>query len=71
MSRTYLVVLTSLTALLAFATEAQAGKKLYVGNLPYSSTDKVGVFDPSTVPATELQDIAISLQDARIPLGLG
>ena len=66
MRRTHFVLLASLTGMLALATEAQAGKKLYVGNLPYSSSDKVGVFDPSTSPATELQDVTISLNDARI-----
>jgi hypothetical protein len=66
MTRKNLVVAASLAAILAFATEARAGKKLYVGNLPFSATDKVGIFDPSTSPATELQDVTISLHDARI-----
>jgi hypothetical protein len=66
MSRTHFVLLASLAGIIAFATEAQAGKKLYVGNLPFSATDKVGIFDPSTNPATELQDVTISLNDARI-----
>jgi hypothetical protein len=66
MSRTYLVLLASLAGIVAFTTEVQAGKKLYVGNLPFSATDRFGIFDPSTSPATELQDVGISLNDARI-----
>jgi hypothetical protein len=65
-SRNHLVLFASLAGVLAFATDAQAGKKLYVGNLPYSATDKVGIFDPSTSPATELQDVRISLNGAHI-----
>jgi len=65
MIRSTLVLIASLAGVLAFTTEAEAGKKLYVGNLPYSSTDKVGAFDPSTVPATEVQELSLSLQDAR------
>jgi hypothetical protein len=66
MTRTHLVLFGTLAAVFAFATEVQAGKKLYVGNLPFSSTDKIGIFDPSTNPATELQDVTISLHNAGI-----
>ena len=71
MTRTYLVLLASLAAVCGFATEAKAGKKLYVGNLPYSATDKVGIYDPSTNPATELQDVGISLKEAHSSIGHG
>jgi hypothetical protein len=66
MSRTYLVLFAGLAGIFACATEVQAGKKLFVGNLPFSATDKVGIFDPSTSPATELQDFGISLNGAHI-----
>jgi hypothetical protein len=66
MSRTYLVLLASLAGTVAFTTEVQAGKKLYVGNLPFSATDRFGIFDRSTSPATELQDVSVALNDARI-----
>ena len=65
MIRTYLVLFTSLAGILAFTSEAQAGKKLYVGNLPFSATDQFGIFDPSTSPASELQDVGISLKEAH------
>jgi hypothetical protein len=66
MSRTHLVLFASLAAVFTLVTEAQAGKKLYVGNLPFSATDQFGIFDPSSSPATELQDVGISLNGAHI-----
>jgi hypothetical protein len=66
MNRTNLVLFAGFAAICSFATEAQAGKKLYMGNLPFSSSDKVGVFDPSTIPATELQDVSMFLNNAQI-----
>src|SRR5689334_14721224 len=66
MNRTCFVLLASLVGPFLFSADAQAGKKLYVGNLPFSSTDRFGVFDPSTTPPTEVQILGVALQDARI-----
>src|SRR4029078_6868795 len=65
MNCTRVVLLASLAGLFAFTTDAQAGKKLYVGNLPFSSTDRFGIFDPSTTPPTEIQDLGIALHGAK------
>ena len=65
MNRTCFVLLASLVGSFLFSADAQAGKKLYVGNLPVSPTDRFGVFDPSTTPPTEVQDLGIALQGAQ------
>jgi hypothetical protein len=58
--------MASLAVVLALTTEAQAGNRLFVGNLPFSATDGFGIFDPSTSPATEVQDVGISLNGAHV-----
>ena len=60
MNRKYLVVPAVLAGLFVVATEAQAGKKLYVGNLPFYSR----IVDSSTDPDTDLQHVSVSLKEA-------
>lgn len=61
MTRSQLKLTVILAGFLAFTTEAQAGKKLYVGNLPYSATDGFSISDKSTLPATAVMDVKLSL----------
>jgi hypothetical protein len=65
MTRTLWVLCVGFAATI-LATNAYAGKKLYVGNLPFSPADQaLRVEDDSTVPATPIQDIRIVLNSGK------
>ncbi len=56
----------SLLALLAATSQVHAGKKLYVGNLPYAADEQaLRMEDDSTIPPTPLQDIRVRLNSAH------
>jgi len=61
-----LTILLGLLVLVAGTSQVQAGKKLYVGNLPYSADDQaLRMEDDSTIPPTPLQDIRVRLNGAH------
>lgn len=60
-TRSQFMLFVSLAGILASTTEAQAGKKLYVGNLPFSAADGFAILDKSTPPATAVMDATLSL----------
>jgi hypothetical protein len=65
-TRTCITMLLGLLMLVAAPSEVQAGKKLYVGNLPYSATDQaLRMEDDASRPPTPLQDIRVILNSGR------
>lgn len=64
MTRSCLVLLAGLAGVSALAPEAQAGNKLFVGGLSWTTSDFAFV-DKSIDPGTAVQDVSISLRDAH------
>jgi hypothetical protein len=62
MRNTFYVSTLVVMAMLTIATQARAGNKLFVGNLPFSQG--FTVTDVSTLPPTDLEDIALDLPNA-------
>jgi len=65
MTRSCLVLIASLTVVVALVSEAWASKRLFVGGLSWNTDDDLAFVDTSTDPARVVQDLSISLTDAR------
>lgn len=60
MTRSQLILVASLAGVVALAAEAQAGNKLFVGGLSWTSAD-YGFVDTSTASPTVVMDVNLSL----------
>lgn len=60
MTRSHLVLIACFAGVVAFAVEARAGNKLFVGGLSWTTAD-YGFVDTSTAPATVVMDVNLSL----------
>lgn len=65
MTRSCLVLMASLTVVVALVSEASASKRLFVGGLSWNTDDDLAFVDTSIDPARVVQDLSISLTDAR------
>lgn len=65
MTRSQPIIIAGLAVVVALASEARAGNKLFVGGLSWNTDDDFAFVDTSTDPARVVQDLSISLTDAR------